>query len=560
MRPLITQPISDRQRVTIEGNTRPEARNPEYDRGPVADDFAIPHMWLELKRSPEQEKALELLIDAMHKPGSPYFHKWLTAAEFGATFGVGHEDIATISSWLESQGLHVDGVFTNQMVIEFSGNAGQVREAFHTEIHALEVRGETHFANTSDPQIPAALAPAVAGVVSLNDFQPHGRPVRADRTVIDPATGVETQERIPAKDEGGDHASPEYTFSSQHDLVPADAQTIYNITPIYTAGFTGKGQTIALLQDSDAYSAADFTTYRAKFGLNTAYPSGNLQTIHPHGTASCTDPGATVNDDEVELDMEMATAVAPNATVELATCKGGANFGGLIALQNLINSTSYPPVISMSYGVCEAVSGATANLAFSNAFQQATAQGVSVFVSSGDNAGAQCEEALDPNTQGYATHGLNVTGWGESAYNVSVGGTDFEDSYLKTTSTYWGSTNADELRLGEVLYPGDAVGQLLCAESDVDVRGIILRGCILQYDGRTEISGYGRRQRRRELLFFRSACGGGSRNRRHLFRAGEAQLADRGGGHSARRQARCAGRLTLCSQRRLGPCVADLLF
>ena len=59
------------------------------------------------------------------------------------------------------------------MVMDFSGTAGQIREAFHTEIHYLEVNGEQHFANMSDPRIPEALAPAVAGIVSLHNFKPH---------------------------------------------------------------------------------------------------------------------------------------------------------------------------------------------------------------------------------------------------------------------------------------------------------------------------------------------------------------------------------------------------
>jgi subtilase family serine protease len=59
------------------------------------------------------------------------------------------------------------------MVIDFSGNAGQVRRAFHTSIHNLNVNGVHHIANFGDPQIPEALAPAVAGIVSLHDFRPH---------------------------------------------------------------------------------------------------------------------------------------------------------------------------------------------------------------------------------------------------------------------------------------------------------------------------------------------------------------------------------------------------
>ena len=127
-------------------------------------------MYLQLKRSPEQDLAAEQFVESLTDKASPNFHKWITAAEYGQRFGAAPEDIATVSRWLESHGFTVNGVPANNMVIDFSGNAGQVREALHTEIHTLDVAGERHFANMSDPQIPAALLPAVAGVVSLNNF------------------------------------------------------------------------------------------------------------------------------------------------------------------------------------------------------------------------------------------------------------------------------------------------------------------------------------------------------------------------------------------------------
>src|SRR5215472_12034225 len=85
--PRITQSIDEASQVALKGNTRPEAVF-ENDRGAVADDFPMEHMLLQLKRSPEQEKALQQFIDELHTQGSPNFHHWLTAKEFGQKFGV----------------------------------------------------------------------------------------------------------------------------------------------------------------------------------------------------------------------------------------------------------------------------------------------------------------------------------------------------------------------------------------------------------------------------------------------------------------------------------------
>ena len=212
VRVLITQGINEGQLVTLDGNTRPEA-NADNDRGAVQDYLPMEHMQLLLRRPPEQEQALEQFIDELQTKGSPQFHHWITAQQFGDRFGPAKQDLATITSWLESSGFTINVVYPSGTVIDFSGTAGQVRRAFHTEVHNLDVNGEKHFANMSDPQIPAALAPAVVGVVSLHDFRPHPQyKMRVPRNL--------------------------YTVSGgEYLVVPGDLATIYNLNPLFTAGY-----------------------------------------------------------------------------------------------------------------------------------------------------------------------------------------------------------------------------------------------------------------------------------------------------------------------------------
>jgi subtilase family serine protease len=411
--PRISERIDENVLRTLAGNTRPEA-NRQNDRGAVEDSFFLEHMLLQLQRSPEQEEAVRELVDDLHNATSPKFHQWLTAQEVGRNYAPAQEDIDKVTAWLESRGFTVNVVYPSGMTIDFSGTAAQVREAFHTSIHHFDVNGKMHIANASDPQIPAALAPVIAGIVSLHDFRPHS---------------MKTMHR-------------DYTFGSGtvQALVPADLATIYNLTPLFASGNTGRGQTIAVIEDTNLYSTADWSTFRSTFGL-AKYTAGSLTVVHPApvtGHNNCGDPGVVPgNDGEAILDAEWASAAAPGASISVAACADTyTTFGGFIAMQNLINKAKLPSVISISYGECEVENGASSNAAISALYQQAVLEGISVFVSSGDEGAASCDADLAD-----ATHGIGVSAFASTPYNVAVGGTDFSDTFSGTNSTYWNSTN-----------------------------------------------------------------------------------------------------------------------
>ena len=112
-----------------------------------------------LRRSESQQQALEQFIGRQYDPHSPDFHRWLTPQQFGAEFGPSSEDIRKVTQWLTQHGFTLNSVPAGGLFVDFSGTAGQVAQAFHTEIHRYRVNGQDHYANASDPYIPAALAP-----------------------------------------------------------------------------------------------------------------------------------------------------------------------------------------------------------------------------------------------------------------------------------------------------------------------------------------------------------------------------------------------------------------
>jgi subtilase family serine protease len=237
-----------------------------------------------------------------------------------------------------------------------------------------------------------------------------------------------------------------YTFiggngNTYYAVAPADLATIYNMNLLFNDGISGQGQTVVVLEDSDVYSTADWNTFRSAFGLSQ-YTSGSLTQVNPappSGTNNCIDPGVSQPDDaETAIDTEWASAAAPSATIEVASCADtNTTFGGLIALLNLVNGSAPPTLVSMSYSQCEAGAGESGNAAYYAAYQQAVTAGISVFVSAGDSAASSCSAALD-----VSEYGIGVSGFASTPYNVAVGGTDFGDTYANTNSTYWSSTNS----------------------------------------------------------------------------------------------------------------------
>jgi subtilase family serine protease len=419
-----TSAINNANLAVLAGNTRPEA-NAANDQGAVVGSTPMQHLLLQLKRAPEREAALTQLISDLHNPQSSSFHQWLSPQQFASDYGVASADSARVTQWLQSYGLTVNGMTASGMLIDFSGTAAQVSQAFHTEIHHYLVDGVSHIANAADPQIPSALSGVVAGVVSLHDFRPKGQLVP--------------------------RLKPSYTYTTSngtfHALAAGDIATIYNLQPLFNAGYTGKGQTIMVVEDTYLYSTSDWQVFRDTFGLKK-YSTGSLTQVSPSGGIPCTNPGfqgkkkdpGYGDDGEAAIDVEWASAAAPGASIVLAACEDTTTtFGGLIALVNTLGGTNgpLPSVVSISYGESEAVNGESANLTYYFAYQQAAAEGVSIFVSSGD------EDAMSTDNGNVAKHGIGISGFASTPYNVSVGGLDFGYTALGVNpSEYWSATNS----------------------------------------------------------------------------------------------------------------------
>lgn len=374
-------------------------------------------MLLVLKRSPEQESVLRKLLDDQQDKTSPNYHKWLTPEQFGKQFGPSDSDLQTVVAWLQSRGFQVAALSKGRTVIEFSGSASQVQTAFHTPIHKYVVNGEQHWANASDPSIPAALAPAVKGVLSLHNF-----PRRSHSTLLGTPGRATPRQNAPL---------PLFTFKPQqttyYGLGPTDFATIYNVIPLWNAGIDGSGQTIAIVGETNIH-VTDIENFRSLFGL-----PANDPTIILNGQ----DPGVVGDETEALLDVSWSGAVAKNATIDLVVSASTETALGVDLSALYIVDNDLAPVMSESYGECESTLGNAGNAFYNALWQQAAAQGITVLISAGDGGSAGCDNF---DSEWVAVDGLAVSGFASTPYNVAVGGTDFNQTPA-TAPTYWNATN-----------------------------------------------------------------------------------------------------------------------
>ncbi len=426
----IVSAIDPAQMVTLQGNVHPLARA-AYDQGPLADAQPLHRMLLLLQRGPDQEKTLRQLLDDQQSVSSPNFHQWLTPQQFGAQFGPAPADVQTVTTWLQSQGFKINRVSAGMSVIEFDGTAGQVRNAFHTQMHRYVVNGQERNANASDPQIPAALAPVVAGIVSLHNFPAQSHLLK-----------------IGAFTHGGKPGAPQPLYSplfsppngdnQTFPLVPADFGTIYNVTPLWAAGIDGTGQSIAIVGASQI-NVTDVQNFRSLFGLSNNFTSANI-------IVDGIDPGIVDGDEtESDLDIEWSGAVAKNATIKFVIAASTEVTGGTHLSALYIVDHNVAPVLSESYGVCEKSLGTVNNQYYSALWEQAAAQGITVLLSSGDGGSAGCD---DFNAGAPATQGLAVSGYASTPFNIAVGGTDFDQ--INKWQQFWSPMN-DPVSFGSAL-------------------------------------------------------------------------------------------------------------
>ena len=405
----IAAEISSSQMTEIPNSKHPLAQ-PQFDTGRLPSTTRLQGISISFSRSASQEADLKALMAAQQNPASPLYHQWLTPDQFATRFGMADEDIAKVESWLEQQGFSIDSVARSKNMIRFSGTSGQVEAAFATEMHTYAIKNATgvekHFAPSTNLSIPAALSGVVEGVRNLDDFRPKSHLKMMPLGV----------------------ARPNYTDSSGgHELTPGDIATIYDITPLYSAGITGAGQSIALVGQSDV-DLTDVANFRSAAGLSATTPT---KILVPGSGAPYFSSG---DESESDLDLEWSGAIAKSASLNFVYTGDNPNYGAFDSIIYAIDQR-VAPIISSSYGDCELDLGGST---IETNLEQAATQGQTVLSAAGDDGSTDCY--ADTNLPATEEGALAVDYPASSPNVLGVGGTQFAGD-ASTSTGFWGSSN-----------------------------------------------------------------------------------------------------------------------
>jgi len=413
----ILQEIDSGATTSLPGSTNPRI-HAARDIGRVDAAMTIQGITLWFQPTPEQKAQLDALVQAQQTPGSPWYHVWLTPAQFAGRFGLSDADLAKVENWLESEGFNIDRVSNGRTSIAFSGTAGQVESAFQTELHRYQIGADTHFANATDLAIPSALAGIVRSLRNLDDFRPAPQLRPSPNTFLPAFTQAQT---------------------NAHYLTPKDVATIYDINAAYNAGYTGSGVTIAVVGQTEV-AASDISAFQSAAGLTTKAP--NMILVPGTGNAAVV-PG---DEAESDLDLEYSGGTAPGATIDFVYVGNNQNYSVFDSLQYAIDN-KLAPILSISYGLCEVDLGENNYTILDAVVEQAATQGQTVVAASGDEGSTACYDPTSKNptvTAAMEVPGVNYPA--SSAYAVGVGGTEIPaDDASSSNTQYWKSASSSDV-------------------------------------------------------------------------------------------------------------------
>jgi len=393
------------QPVTLTGQVAPLVQQAQVVQGADTSQQMNLSIGLQLRNQDQ----LDSLLSAMYDPQSASYRQFLTPDQFDQLFAPTPDQVQQVVTYLQSAGLTVTSVAPNNQLIDASGTVAQVQQAFNTQINTYQLGARTFYANAAAPAVPASISPLIASISGLDNsvqYQPlyqlqASRHQRTTRAASGPTSGYG----------------------------PKDLAGAYDAAPLQNANFLGDNQTIALFE-LDGYQQSDVNQYFQYYNLGAPH----INNVLVDGASGAAGQGAI----EVELDIEIAAAMAPHANQLVYEAPNTTQ--GMNDLYNRIVTDNKAQIVSISWGLCENSTGPAELQTLNSILKQGAAQGMSFFAAAGDSGAYDCQDtnlAVDsPASDPY------VTGVGGTTLQLSNGSYGSESVWSNPNDTQRGPEGA----------------------------------------------------------------------------------------------------------------------
>ncbi len=363
---------------------------------------------------------LEQYVAGTVSPGSPFYQQFLSSASFKQTFAPSNAEVRLIENAMTAQGITVNDVMSNNLVIHATGTAAQFNQLLQTQIHNY-FDGLHYYHKPNNPgTVPTTLSDLILVIAGL-DNQPqalsHARRI-AEAT---PAVGAVESVKVTLQSTGFSSGT---TNGTPGQFTVADVANLYNINPLYKANINGRGRTVGIATLA-TFTPSDAYAYWSAVGLKVS--QSRITQVHVDGG------GGTDGSDETTLDVEQSGGVAPGAQV--IVYDGPNTDSGFIDVFYQAIADNKVDTLSTSWGAPEIAQSTDIITAQHQAFIVAAAQGISVFASAGDAGAYDINDQNDGLTYPTCSQTLTVDAPASDAYVTAAGGTTLPNTQVHKYGT-----------------------------------------------------------------------------------------------------------------------------
>jgi len=324
------------------------------------------------------EAAMQDYALSVGDPSSANYRHFLTAAEIGARFGLGDDDLARVTDWAAAHGINVMEMTPQRIAIHVAAPARVVEALFGVTMRDYaDSVGRTFHAPIDAAHVPDALSGLVSDIGSL-DARPSEHPAIWQPIAAGPAGGIK----------------------------PPIIDRFYELDGLRALGLHGEGQTVAIVS-LDGYDPADVAQFDKLAGIS----GPPVERIKVKGGVDTPGDGQG----EVNLDIDVLRAVAPKAQIlDYEAANGG---GAIEAIIDQIVTDGRADIVTISWGSCEAAKTAAGMARRATSFAAAATHGISIFVASGDHGAFDCISETGEN------HQISADSPSSDVNAIGVGGT-----------------------------------------------------------------------------------------------------------------------------------------